>query len=125
MTSVLRSLLNTMASSTNGPERSEQDAPHRTAVSRIYKQFNILTQYDKGMQKAAGACVGNREDPAVRVEHPEKGGCHLFLRKKVTATFFEVGGGEGVAMSGAAGPLRGQGDGGHVGEEGVHRDDRR
>jgi len=74
------------------------------------------------MQKPVCAPFRERQKPPVGVQHPKKGDSPLFLRKKGTVPFFQVGGRERVAMNGAAGTFRGQGHRRHIREEIVERD---
>src|SRR5215831_8808832 len=126
MTSVLRSLLNTLGVPPRTAQKNGTGYPAPGRRCRIYRRFNILPQDDDGMQKPVGPCFRDGEQGAVLVQEARQNdGCPLFSRKKVTVPFSCMVRAEWVAVRRPAEAGLGQGHRGHCPEERAGRDKRR
>src|SRR5690242_14083548 len=115
MTSVLRSLLNTMGVPPRTVQTLRAGCPAPGRRCRIYRRISILTQDDDRMQKPVVPRFGDGDNGPAGLDQPAKNGdSPRFLRKEAAVTIFGVVGTEGVAMSGSASPVGGQADRGHL-----------
>src|SRR5205085_11759048 len=105
--------------STHGTETSERHAPYQAAVVRICKRFNMLPQYDEGMQNPGIARFGYRHEVSGRIDQPNAS--HVIGRARRPA---DMGWSDLVAMRRTSKALLGQLDPGHLGNQRVRRDQR-
>src|SRR3954470_9939068 len=121
MTSVLRSLLNTLGVPPRTAQRVRTGCPAPGRRCRIYRRISILTQDNDGMQKPVAAPFGDREERSRAVHEPDKKGDSPHFPEMGTVPFVSGAGGQRVPVRGPAGPVGCQRDCGHLPEKLVER----
>src|SRR3954452_22013599 len=98
MTSVLRSLLNTLGVPPRTAQRVRTGCPAPGRRCRIYRRISILTQDNDGMQKAVETPFGDREQRPRAVQQPDEKGDRPRFGGMGTAPFTGGCGCQGVAV---------------------------